>query len=37
MSLNLNEKAVMWPGRQRRKPEGFILPTHLKVKIKKGI
>ncbi|XP_059473836.1 glutamate [NMDA] receptor subunit 1 [Neocloeon triangulifer] len=31
MSLRLSEKKVMWPGRQRKKPEGFILPTHLKV------
>jgi ionotropic glutamate receptor NMDA 1 len=31
MSLRIDENRVMWPGRLRKKPEEFILPTHLKV------
>ncbi|CAB3376005.1 Hypothetical predicted protein [Cloeon dipterum] len=31
MSLRLNERKVVWPGRSRTKPKGYILPTHLKV------
>ncbi|KAF4525166.1 hypothetical protein B566_EDAN014757 [Ephemera danica] len=31
MLLQLDESRVIWPGRLRKKPEGFILPTHLKV------
>lgn len=31
MKLNLNETAIIWPGRLRTKPEGFMIPTHLKV------
>ena len=31
MKLTLNESAIIWPGRQRTKPEGFMIPTHLKV------
>jgi ionotropic glutamate receptor NMDA 1 len=31
MKLRLNESNIIWPGRPKVKPEGFILPTHLKV------
>lgn len=31
MKLVLNESAIVWPGRQKSKPEGFMIPTHLKV------
>ncbi|KAL0276444.1 UNVERIFIED_CONTAM: hypothetical protein PYX00_004018 [Menopon gallinae] len=31
MKLTLDESAIVWPGRQRTKPEGFMIPTHLKV------
>lgn len=31
MHLNVDEKSIIWPGRQNIKPEGFMIPTHLKV------
>ncbi|XP_046408094.1 glutamate [NMDA] receptor subunit 1 [Ischnura elegans] len=31
MALKLDEGAILWPGRLRNKPEGFMIPTHLKV------
>ncbi|XP_044593390.1 glutamate [NMDA] receptor subunit 1 isoform X1 [Cotesia glomerata] len=31
MILRLNETSILWPGRQTVKPEGLMIPTHLKV------
>nr|XP_012147215.1 PREDICTED: glutamate [NMDA] receptor subunit 1 isoform X3 [Megachile rotundata] len=31
MKLSLNEMNITWPGRVATKPEGFMIPTHLKV------
>ncbi|XP_052129960.1 glutamate [NMDA] receptor subunit 1 [Frankliniella occidentalis] len=31
MHLELNDTDILWPGRLRTKPEGFMIPTHLKV------
>ncbi|XP_076674590.1 glutamate ionotropic receptor NMDA type subunit 1 isoform X2 [Andrena cerasifolii] len=31
MNLRVNESNITWPGRLRTKPEGFMIPTHLKV------
>ncbi|CAH0555800.1 unnamed protein product [Brassicogethes aeneus] len=31
MHLTVDEKSIIWPGRQTTKPEGFMIPTHLKV------
>lgn len=31
MHLLVNEKSIVWPGRLNYKPEGFMIPTHLKV------
>ncbi|KAF7271230.1 glutamate ionotropic receptor NMDA type subunit 1 [Rhynchophorus ferrugineus] len=31
MHLTVDEKIIMWPGRKNVKPEGFMIPTHLKV------
>ncbi|KAK0087742.1 hypothetical protein PV325_000213 [Microctonus aethiopoides] len=31
MRLSVNETAITWPGRLVTKPEGFMIPTHLKV------
>lgn len=31
MKLRLNESKIIWPGRLKTKPEGFMIPTHLKV------
>lgn len=31
MRLRINDSQIMWPGRQSRKPEGIMIPTHLKV------
>lgn len=31
MHLHVDEKNILWPGRLRLKPEGFMIPTHLKV------
>lgn len=31
MKLRLNESRIIWPGRLTMKPEGFMIPTHLKV------
>lgn len=31
MRLRLDENNILWPGRVRTKPEGFMIPTHLLV------
>ncbi|CAL7946864.1 unnamed protein product [Xylocopa violacea] len=31
MTLSINESSITWPGRLQTKPEGFMIPTHLKV------
>ncbi|XP_014472992.1 PREDICTED: glutamate [NMDA] receptor subunit 1 isoform X3 [Dinoponera quadriceps] len=31
MKLRVNESSIIWPGRLKTKPEGFMIPTHLKV------
>lgn len=31
MKLRVNESNIIWPGRVKNKPEGFMIPTHLKV------
>ncbi|KAG7209089.1 hypothetical protein KM043_015236 [Ampulex compressa] len=31
MRLTVNENNITWPGRLKTKPEGFMIPTHLKV------
>ncbi|XP_017775694.1 PREDICTED: glutamate [NMDA] receptor subunit 1 isoform X2 [Nicrophorus vespilloides] len=31
MGLSVDEKSIVWPGRLQTKPEGFMIPTHLKV------
>lgn len=31
MHFSVEEKSIIWPGRQHVKPEGFMIPTHLKV------
>ncbi|XP_045473590.1 glutamate [NMDA] receptor subunit 1 [Harmonia axyridis] len=31
MMLGVDEKKIIWPGRQTVKPEGFMIPTHLTV------
>lgn len=31
MRLRIDDNKIVWPGRLLTKPEGFILPTHLKV------
>lgn len=31
MRLLLNDSSVTWPGNIKSKPEGFLIPTHLKV------
>lgn len=31
MHLNVDEESIMWPGRQKLKPPGVIIPTHLRV------
>lgn len=31
MHLTVDEKRILWPGSQLKKPEGFMIPTHLKV------
>ena len=31
MRLRINDSLILWPGKQRKKPEGIIIPTHLKL------
>lgn len=31
MRLKINDSSIIWPGKQKRKPEGIMIPTHLKV------
>lgn len=31
MRLKINDSEIVWPGKVKKKPEGFFIPTHLKV------
>ncbi|KAL1455221.1 hypothetical protein WDU94_009332 [Cyamophila willieti] len=31
MKMKVNESNIVWPGNSKSKPEGFMIPTHLKV------
>lgn len=31
MRLSINDSQILWPGKLKKKPEGIIIPTHLKV------
>lgn len=31
MRLKINDSQIIWPGKQKKKPEGIMIPTHLKV------
>lgn len=31
MRLKINDSEIVWPGRESKKPEGIMIPTHLKV------
>lgn len=31
MRLRINDSQIFWPGKERKKPEGIIIPRHLKV------
>jgi glutamate receptor ionotropic, NMDA 1 len=31
MRLRINDSEIIWPGKMKKKPEGFFIPTHLKV------
>jgi len=31
MRMRINDSEIIWPGKQRRKPEGIMIPTHLKL------
>lgn len=31
MRMRINDSEIIWPGKQHRKPEGIMIPTHLKV------
>lgn len=31
MRLRINDSMILWPGKIRKKPEGIMIPTHLKV------
>lgn len=31
MRLSINDSQILWPGKVRKKPEGIMIPTHLKV------
>lgn len=31
MRLKINDSEIIWPGKVKKKPEGFFIPTHLKV------
>jgi hypothetical protein len=31
MRLKINDSEIVWPGKIKKKPEGFFIPTHLKV------
>ena len=31
MRLSINDSLILWPGKQKKMPEGIIIPTHLKV------
>ena len=30
MRLKINDSHIVWPGKQNKKPEGIMIPTHLK-------
>lgn len=31
MRMRINDSEIIWGGKQKRKPEGIMIPTHLKV------
>lgn len=31
MTLKFDERSIMWPGKSNQKPQGYQIPTHLKV------
>lgn len=31
MRLKINDSQLIWPGKQKKKPKGIMIPTHLKV------
>jgi len=31
MRMRINDSEIIWPGKQRRKPEGIMIPTHLRL------
>lgn len=31
MRLKINDSLILWPGKLKKKPEGIIIPTHLKI------
>ncbi|XP_014091080.1 glutamate [NMDA] receptor subunit 1 [Bactrocera oleae] len=31
MRLRINDSEILWPGKQKKKPEGIMIPTHLKI------
>lgn len=31
MRLKINDSMIIWPGKERKKPKGIMIPTHLKV------
>lgn len=31
MDLTLNDSAVIWPGEETVRPQGYMIPTHLRV------
>lgn len=31
MRLRINDSDILWPGKQKKKPEGIMIPTHLKI------
>lgn len=31
MRLSINDSQIVWPGKVHKKPEGIMIPTHLKV------
>jgi glutamate receptor ionotropic, NMDA 1 len=31
MRLKINDSTILWPGKIKKKPEGIMIPTHLKV------
>lgn len=31
MRLRINDSSILWPGKEKKKPEGILIPRHLKV------